>query len=119
MAIAAAFAAFAITNVAGVLLFFKGIADADQGRELAVNPILGVAIYSVCAALLLAYAARVTGSAFRAATIIAAAQFILVDVDFVVRGERGLMTAAASSALLVLTWYAAAAIFKLVDRKTG
>ena len=37
-----------------------------------------------------------------------ALQFILVNVDFVFRGERGLITAGASTVLLVVTWIAVA-----------
>ena len=117
IAILAAFVTFVVTNVAGVFLFFRRVAELDEGRELTVNPLLGITIYCFCGALLLAYTTRITGNAFKAATVIAAAQFILVNIDFVVRGERGLMTALASTVLLVLTWYATAGIYQLLDRE--
>lgn len=115
-AILATFVTFAVTNVAGVFLFFRDVAAADQGRELMINPMIGITIYGLLGAILLSQAARVTGGALKAAVIIGASQFILVNVDFVMRGERGLMTAAASTALLALTWFSAAIVYKTVER---
>ncbi len=38
-------------------------------------------------------------------------QFLLVNVDFVLAGKRGLLTAGASTLLLVVTWWCVASAY--------
>jgi len=118
ISVSAALLVFAVANTAGAILFFRPIADSDTGTGLLVHPLLAIAVYSGLGVGLLVMATRMTGNPFKAALIIAAAQFILVDVDFVFRGERGVVTAAASAVFIAATWLSAAfAYSRLSSRK--
>lgn len=55
----------------------------------------------------------------KAALIIAASQIILVSVDFVLRGERGIATGAASAVLILVTWTVMGAVYRAVLPDTG
>lgn len=58
------------------------------------------------------------GRPIKAALIIAASQIILVSVDFVLRGERGVATGAASAVLILVTWSMMGAVYGAVLPET-
>jgi hypothetical protein len=67
-------------------------------------PAAGLFAYVALSVGLFDRTARQVQNAGKAAFGIAASQFILVNVDFVLSGKRGLVTGAASKALMVATW---------------
>jgi len=85
-----------VANLVGVLLFFKPIADGDTVR-FEINPAAGLFTYVVLCVALFDWTARQIESAYKAAFIVAGSQFILV-IDLMLRGDRGLATAAAGAA---------------------
>ncbi len=103
--ILAAFVTSCVVTILGVKFFFGPIAEADTPSGPLLSPFVGFFIYVSLSIALFDWVARQLHNAYKAALIIAASQFILVNVDFVFRGERGLVTAAASTALLAVTWF--------------
>ena len=95
-----------LVTVAGVVFFFRPIAQGDTVSAAWPAP-FAITVYLVLSVLLLDWTAQRTRNSFSAAFIIAAAQFILI-VDLLSRGERGLLTAVAGTALLVATWLSVA-----------
>jgi len=63
-----------------------------------VHPAVGLLVYVSLSVALFVWVARQLGNPYKAAFVIGASQFVLVNVDFVLRGDRGLMTAGASTA---------------------
>ena len=104
-AIFAAFLAAATVNLVGVLFFLDPIAKSDStpDRPL-VAPAVGFLVYVVLSTALFDWTARQMGNAYRAAIVIATSQFIVINVDFVLSGKRGLTTGAASTVLIFVTW---------------
>lgn len=107
-AILAAFFTTCAVNLLGVYFVFQPISAADNDRVLSIPPIIGFLAYIVLSVALLHWAARTMRNAYKAAFVIAASQFILVNVDYVLTGKRGLVTAAASTLVLAATWFCAA-----------
>ena len=102
IAIFASIVTMGVVTIGGVLLVFRPIAEGDTVSP-AWPPVLAILVYLVLSVLLLDWAARQTRSSYSAAFVIASAQFIFI-VDLLSRGERGMMTAAAGTALLAVTW---------------
>ncbi len=116
--IIAAFATSCVVTLVGVQYFFRPIAVSDAPAGPMFSPAVGFFIYVAISIVLFDWVARQLCSAYKAAFIIAASQFILVNVDFVIRGERGLATAAASTILLAATWISVAFAYSIfVDNK--
>ena len=80
-------------------------------------PAAGFLIYVSISIVLFDWVARQLQDAYKAAFVVGASQFILVNVDFVLRGERGLATAVASTVLLVATWISVAAAYSVFTDK--
>ena len=96
------FLTMGVVTIVGVILFFRPIAEADGASPAWPAPV-ALAVYVGLSILLLDWAAQRLRNSFSAAFIIAMSQSILI-LDLLARGERGLMTAAAGIALLVVTW---------------
>mgnify|MGYP003670811889 CR=1 FL=1 len=111
-----AFLANAIITLVGVMLFFDPISKKDTISGPLAPPLVGFIIYVALSIWLFDWAARQLGNAYKAGFLIGASQFILVNVDFVFRGERGIMTAAASTVLLVVTWLGVAFVYSYFNR---
>ena len=96
-AILASIITFGLVTITGVMFFFRPLAEAD-----AVSPAwpaaIAISVYLVLSVILLDWAARRTRSSYSAS-----AQFIVI-VDLLSRGERGILTAAAGTALLITSW---------------
>jgi hypothetical protein len=101
--LAALLSAFLI-NFLGILFFFAPIAKSDTTAAVLVPPAVGFIIYVVLTVALFDWAARHMKSATKAAFVIGASQFILVNVDFVLTGKRGIVTAGASAVVMLVTW---------------
>lgn len=110
----AAFIAALVANLFGVLLFFKPVTEGDTSI-VSIHPAIGLLIYIGLCISLFAWATKQMRNVYKGAFMIAAAQFILV-VDLTLRGERGLLTAAAGTILLTVTWIFIAYVYSLFDR---
>lgn len=66
-----------------------------------------------------AWVNRQIGRPVKAGLIIAVSQIILVSVDFVLRGERGIATGAARAVLILVTWTVMGAVFGAVLTRLG
>jgi hypothetical protein len=120
IAILASLVTMGTVTVAGVLLFFRPVAESDTVTT-AWPPPLALSVYLVLSIALFDWAARRMHSSLSAAVVIAAAQAIFI-VDLLSRAERGLMTALAGIALLAVTWLSVAFVhsrFSAADRDTG
>ena len=113
-AISASIVTMGVVTVAGVVLFFRPLAEADTASE-AWPPLIAIAVYLVLSVLLLDWAARQTRSSYTAAFVIASSQFIFI-IDLLSRGERGVLTATGGTALLILSWAAVAIVHSRLTR---
>ncbi|MGI8705511.1 MAG: hypothetical protein ACR2JJ_06935 [Sphingomicrobium sp.] len=100
-----------------VLAVFRPVAGVVPPSEPPVHPLIAYAIYVALAVLLFEWTVRRMSSPWRAAFALGAGQFILVNVDMVLRGDRAFITAAASSVVLVITWASLAVVYTVVDRR--
>lgn len=117
-ALAAAAVAAVVVNFFGVVFFFRPIAEADAVAGPPVPQAVGFLVYVLLSVVVLDWASRQVGHALKAGLIIAAAQVILI-IDLVLRGDRGLATGAAGSVLVVLTWVAMGAAYGRLIRGEG
>ncbi len=108
-AILASIVTMGLVTVAGVIFFFRPIAQGDTVSAAWPAPV-AITVYLVLSVLLLDWTAQRTRNSFSAAFVIAAAQFIFV-VDLLARGERGLLTAVAGTGLIAATWLAVALVY--------
>ena len=118
-AILAAFATSSIFTLAGVLLILNPVAETDIPGGPLVPSAVGFFIYVILSIALFDWIARQMRNAYKAAFVIAVSQFILVNVDFVLAGKRGLMTAGASTILLILTWGSVAFVYSYFVKLEG
>lgn len=100
-----------------VLAVFRPVAGIAPPSEPPVHPLIAFAVYVALAVLLFEWTVRRMASPWRAAFVLGAAQFILVNVDMVLRGDRAFTTAAASTLVLVVTWASLALVYTIVDRQ--
>ena len=107
----AAFIGAATINLFGVLYFFKPIADADSSATSLVPPFVGFMLYVAFTIALFDWAARQLQNAYKAAFLVGASQFLLVNVDYVLSGKRGIITGAASTVLMLVTWVVTAHLY--------
>lgn len=107
----AAFITSAVVNLVGVLFFFEPIARHDSPGAALVHPAVNLLVYVGLTVALFDWTARQMRSAYKAAFVVAAAQMFLVNVDYVLSGKRGVVTAGASTVLMVVTWLAVAAVY--------
>lgn len=106
-------------NFFGVVFFFRPIAASDTPSGELLPPVLGLLSYVLLSVAVLDWACRRFGHPIRIALVIAASQIILV-VDLVLRGERGVATGAAGSALILCTWLAMGFVYrKALSRQDG
>lgn len=113
-ALAATAVIAAIVNFVGVIHFFEPIATADSVSAPPVPAAVAFLVYILLSVLLLDWVNRQVGRPVKAALIIAASQIILVSVDFVLTGERGIATGAASAVLILVTWSAMGVVYGAV-----
>lgn len=100
-----------------VLAVFRPVAEVVPPSEPPVHPLIAYAIYVALAVLLFEWTARRMSNPWRAALALGAGQFILVNVDMVLRGDRAFITAAASTLVLAATWASLALVYTVVDRR--
>lgn len=102
--IAGAYLTLATCYLIGVLAFYGPIAAADSPGPPLLPRFGGFLISTLLYLVLFVWLAREIGKPVKAALAIALSQLLLVDVDYVLSGERGLATAGASAVLLLVSW---------------
>ncbi len=102
-------------NLVGVIYFFRPIAEGDSAPDAPPPAAVGFLVYVLLSVGLLDWASRRFGHPVRVALLAALAQIVLI-VDLVLRGERGVATGAAGSVLTLATWLAMGFVY---DRVRG
>jgi len=105
-----------VVNFVGVVFFFRPIAAGDAGGGPLLPPALGFLVYIALSVLALDWVSRQIGGAVRAGLVVALAQILLL-LDLVLRGERGVATGAAGAALVLVTWTVMGAVYGWVLRR--
>ncbi len=91
-----------IVSLVGITFFFGPILANDMPTGPLVPGWLALLLFLVLFVVLLDQVTRAVGSPVRAALIIAVSQILLVDVYYVLIGNRGAAAAAASAVLLLV-----------------
>ncbi|MEO0871807.1 MAG: hypothetical protein AAFY19_07585 [Pseudomonadota bacterium] len=116
-AILAGWLAFGLTNLLLVFALFQRFSDIPPPPEAPVHPLIGFTVYVTLMVALFAWVADRMGSPWRAALALGGAQFLLVNVDMVLRGDRAIETALASTVMMFVTWAALALTWQLTVRR--
>lgn len=102
-----------LVTLVGVIFWFKPIAEADRAGTFVPPAAVSLAIYCGLSVVLYDWAVRRCAGYWTAAFIIGAAQAILV-IDLTLRGDRGLATAGAGTALIFVTWASIAFVYRVL-----
>ncbi|MEM9310896.1 MAG: hypothetical protein AAGA34_05555 [Pseudomonadota bacterium] len=108
---------FGLTNLFLVFTLFQPYADLPPPPTAPVHPLIGFTVYVTLMVALFAWTAERMASPWRAALALGGAQFLLVNVDMVLRGDRALETALASAVMMAVTWAALAFSWQLVAKR--
>ena len=114
----AGFAAFGIANLALVPTIYRPVSRIEGPGEAVLHPLFGFTVYCALAVWLFDWTARKMDNAWHAALALGLAQFLLVNVDVVLRGERAVQTAAMSTIVMIVSWAALALAWTLVVKRT-
>lgn len=118
--VAAAFLTLAFCYFVGVAFFYGPIAEADPAPGPFVPQPVAFLVSITLYIGFFVWLAEQLRHGLKAALIIAVAQFLLVNVDSLLEGKRGLATAAASTVLLLVSWTAVGVVYdRLRGRESG
>ena len=109
--------AFGLTNLLLVFTLFQRFSDIPAPTAAPVHPLIGFAVYITLVTLFFAWVVERIGGPWRAALALGGAQFLLVNVDMVLRGDRAIETAVASTVMMVITWGALAGAWHVVGAR--
>lgn len=109
------FAAFGIANLALVPTIFRPVAQLEGPGEAFLHPLFGFTVYCGLVVWLFDWTARKIGNAWHAALVLGLSQFLLVNVDVVLRGDRAFETAAMSTIVMVVSWSALALAWQILE----
>jgi len=109
--ILAAMVTATLVNYIGVYYFYGPIAanDAPGGEMLPRGVALLIA--SVFFVLFYDWVNQQVNNPFKSAMIVAISQILLVDVYYLLNGQRGIIAAAASAVVLIVGWGAAGMVY--------
>ncbi len=99
-----AFVTLAILQFAGVVFLYRPLVDAIPAGQPLVPRAVGFALSTALLVALLDWVSRATQNSVKGAMTIAIAQLLLVDVDYVLSGERMVVAGAASAVVLLVSW---------------
>ena len=113
-----------VTLAVGYFLGVVFLLDPAAAGEVLTGPLVpmpvGFAVSTAAHVVLFVWLERALRSPVKAAAAIVLSQWILVNLDFVLSGKRGLTTAAASTVILVVSWSAVAWVYgRLMTRDNG
>ena len=111
------FFAFGITNLILVMTLYRPVQGLPPPAVAPFHPLVGFTVYIGLAVWLFDWTARRIGNAWDAALALGGAQFLLVNVDMVLRGDRNYWTAAISTLVMVVTWTTLAAAWHWATRR--
>jgi len=114
-----AFLTLSVLYLVGVLFFFGPIAAADAPGDPLVPRVVGFLVSTALYVALFIWVSREMGTPLKAAMVVALSQLLLVDVDYLLSGERGLAAAGASAILLLVSWGATGWVYGKLDRSTA
>ncbi len=105
-----------------VVFFFEPISLGDT-TKVNVHPLVGFLTYVFMCLALFAWGVRELSNAYKSACFVAVPQMVLI-VDWVLRGTRGLETGIAGIFILAFTWLAVAFVYQwqskaITEKKTG
>ncbi len=103
-------AVFGVTY-AGVRFLFAPQMGADYASNAMFGPEVTSLLGSLVFVLFFDYAIGLVGDVMKTAMVIALSQIMIVDVYYVINGERGVTAAAVSAVILLLTWFVAAKVY--------
>jgi hypothetical protein len=109
--IIAALATALVVSSFGVVRFYAPIADADAPGGPPVPLALGFSVSIPLLVLFFDWVSRQMGSPMKAAMTVAISQLLLVDVDYVLSGKRGVAAGSASALLLLVNWSLIGAVY--------
>jgi len=112
--ILAGWLAFGATNLLLIWVLFRHFSDIPAPPDAPAHPLVGFVIYVTLMIALFAWVTPRIGGPWRAALALGGSQFLLVNVDMVLRGDRAIETALASSVMMLVTWSALAAVWQFV-----
>ncbi|MEO1047766.1 MAG: hypothetical protein AAFW59_05500 [Pseudomonadota bacterium] len=115
--ILAGWLAFGLTNLLLVFALFQRYADIPPPAAAPVHPLIGFTVYVTAMVALFAWVTPRIGGPWRAAFALGGAQFLLVNVDMVLRGDRAVETALASTTMMIVTWAALALAWQVTTRR--
>ena len=113
----AGFAAFGIANLVLVMTLYRPVSQLEGSGEAFLHPVFGFAVYIGLMVWLYDWTARKIGNSWHAAAALGGAQFLLVNVDMTMRGDRALATAAMSTVVLIVSWVLLAFVWDWVQRR--
>ncbi|MGB1655858.1 MAG: hypothetical protein ACPHO4_00825 [Longimicrobiales bacterium] len=93
-----------VVNYLGLTYFFGPIAANDAPSGPLVPPAASLIVVSILLMLLYDWVVQEMGHAMKGAITVAISQILLVDVFYLLNGQRGLAAAAASAVLLLGGW---------------
>ena len=103
-AVIGAYLTLSVLYLAGVLLFYGPIAAEDAPGPPPVPRLVAFLVSITLYIVLFVWLSREIGNSLKAAMAVAFSQLLLVDVDYLLSGDRGVATAAASAVLLLVSW---------------
>ena len=112
--ILAGWLAFGATNLLLIWVLFRHFSDIPAPPDAPAHPLVGFVIYVTLMIALFAWVTQRIGGPWRAALALGGSQFLLVNVDMVLRGDRAIETALASSVMMLVTWSALAVVWQFV-----
>lgn len=113
-AILSAFVVVSALQFVGVIYLYRPLVGAAPVAEPLIPRALGFAISMALLVLFFAWVSGQIRHPLKAAMIIAISQVLLVDVDYVLSGERTAAAGAASALVLLVSWGAAGLVYDRV-----
>lgn len=111
LAVLGAYVAVSILQFVGVVYIYRPFAGSDPAGEPLVPRALGFALSMALLALFHDWVTARVRSPLTAAMIIAISQVLLVDVDYVLSGDRTFAAGAASAVVLLASWGVAGVVY--------
>lgn len=112
-------AVFGVTYVGVQFVFAPQMGEGYAGNA-PFNPVITSLLGSTVFVLFFDYAIGMIGDVMKTAMVIALSQIMIVDVYYVINGEREVAAAAVSAVILLLSWFVAAKVYShFSERESG